>query len=163
MNPARKFPLVQGKLWSVYLMAAPFAFGITYFKVGISQDVIRRIKHIQTGCPMEITDVWEINATFNGSAQALEKELHERLKEHHSFGEWFALSMEDDKHKADLNAAMEYARQVCSQMIDEKWRRLDIAGAREALRLEMRKKLESVRKKQNDARMEKFRWAHNGN
>lgn len=59
--------------------------------------------------------------------------MHSRLKKYHSHGEWFAMNTDNKTHKVDMTAALEYAREYCSQNGPEKWERLDPAAIRKAV------------------------------
>ena len=128
VNPAR-----GGKIWSVYIMAAPTEGGITYFKVGISSDVVNRICTVQTGCPLRISTVWAITTFNNGAAQDLEAKLHALLWAYRTNGEWFAMNINDLSHKRAMNEAFSFAVKACSNMKPVKWRRLDVPAMRKLI------------------------------
>jgi len=60
-----------------------------YYKIGITKSIRNRIKQIQTGCPIDIRDVYFVE--FDNRAQALEAErkLHTFFTEASTSGEWF--------------------------------------------------------------------------
>ena len=121
-------------MWCVYVMAAPAANGLTYFKIGITSSIAKRIGAVQTGCPLKISRVWAINTLSNGAAQALESSLHERLRAYHSHGEWFEMATENMEHKRAMNAAFAYAVDCCGGPERAKWRALGVDELRQAIR-----------------------------
>lgn len=60
-----------------------------YYKIGITKSIRNRIKQIQTGCPIDISDVYFVE--FDNRSQALEAErkLHTFFTEASTSGEWF--------------------------------------------------------------------------
>lgn len=68
----------------VYIMKAK-----GWAKIGVSHNVERRLKMMQTGCPLKIMIMNKF--PFDSRAQAFECEnaLHRLLKEHRERGEWF--------------------------------------------------------------------------
>lgn len=114
------------KIWSVYVMAAPAGGGVTYFKVGISSNVPKRIGSVQTGCPLRIATVWAITTFNNGAAQDLEAKLKALLWPYWTVGEWFAMNVDDLTHKRAMNEAFAFAVKACSNMKPMKWRRIDV-------------------------------------
>lgn len=121
------------KIWSVYVMAAPDKAGHTFFKVGRSSDIAKRLGQVQTGCPLKISKVWALTLWGNGASQRLEAGLHERLRPYHSHGEWFRMDTANAEHKRDMNAALEYGRKFASQMHDVRWREVDVTELRRAI------------------------------
>lgn len=60
-----------------------------FIKIGIADDVQRRIGDLQVGNPMKLTLLRKFKAW---DAARMERELHEKLGSHHERGEWFRLS-----------------------------------------------------------------------
>lgn len=60
-----------------------------YFKVGITQNLNKRIKQIQTGCPLKISRVYYYTLDTKFEAMELEKEIHIFLNKISTSGEWF--------------------------------------------------------------------------
>jgi len=60
-----------------------------YYKIGITKSIKNRVKQIQTGCPLEIRDVYFVE--FDNKFQALEaeKKLHSFFVSASTSGEWF--------------------------------------------------------------------------
>lgn len=121
------------KIWSVYIMAAPAHCGGTYFKVGRTSDIVRRVCGVQTGCPLKIQKAWAITLWDNGASQRLEAAMHEMLRPFHSHGEWFFMRTDNLEHKAAMNEAMDFGSRYASQMSTVKWRALGIAELRKAV------------------------------
>lgn len=121
------------KIWSVYVMAAPDASGLTYFKVGRTTDLAKRVCSVQTGCPLQIKMAWVITLWDNKSSLALERLMQKWLEGYHSHGEWFAMRTDDAVHKADMNSAFAQASSFASQSQPVKWRKMDIGELRTAM------------------------------
>lgn len=66
-----------------------------FFKVGISVNVERRIRELQTGSPhlIELLALkWCGNpARHNDQASAIERQIHKEVSEYNSYDEWFRL------------------------------------------------------------------------
>lgn len=76
---------------------AHFVYFITdgeFIKIGISNNIQKRINSIQTGNPKRLELLRSIECTFESHAINLEKLLHRALSEHRVKGEWFAISQE---------------------------------------------------------------------
>ena len=67
----------------VYLI---WANGTTYFKVGFSKFPTKRLKSLQTLCPLELV----LQGTIRGT-KTDEKNIHHRLRNYRVHGEWFEL------------------------------------------------------------------------
>jgi len=76
------------------------------FKVGISNDVRKRLAGLQGASPVPVRLVMyrRIN---RATARRVEKYAHERLREHHSHGEWFRCA-EDVARAAVIKASKEH-------------------------------------------------------
>lgn len=59
-------------------------------KIGISKDIKRRFKNLQTGSPLELRLMGSIESDND---LELEKKLHEKYKGKHVHREWFRLSV----------------------------------------------------------------------
>ncbi len=121
------------KIWSVYVMAAPTAQGLTYFKVGRTSDVAKRVCAVQTGCPLKITRAWVISVWDNRASLALERSMQEWLEPFHSHGEWFAMDPADPAHKGAMNEAFSKAVRFASQGSEVRWREMSVAELRKAM------------------------------
>lgn len=67
---------------------------IRCFKVGFSEDPLKRVKQLQTGHPHKIGLEGWFNFKSEEEARAFEKELHSFFKEKHMGGEWFKFDHE---------------------------------------------------------------------
>lgn len=114
-------------------MAAPDKSGVTYFKVGRTTDVAKRVCAVQTGCPLKITMAWVITVWDNRSSLGLEQTMHRMLSDYHSHGEWFAMCPEKPLHKQVMNDAFAKAVEFASQGGVVKWRKMDISELRAAM------------------------------
>ena len=140
------------KVWSVYVMAAPAGNGVTYFKVGRTSNVLKRIGGVQTGCPLRIQKVWAITLWSGGASQGLESRMHDMLRPFHTHGEWFAMRTDDPEHKRAMNEAFAAAVRYASQASEVRWREMDVAEIREAvsaLGAEVREKGQRIRKRES--------------
>lgn len=63
-----------------------------YTKIGITKDLTRRIKSLQTSSPTGIHVVYSIQTTH---ARQIEKHLHKKYSRKNTNLEWFKLSRED--------------------------------------------------------------------
>ena len=64
----------------------------SYYKIGLSTNVEKRVKQLSTLPPFDVTLIHKIET---GDMHQLESELHERFAEKRANGEWFVLSNED--------------------------------------------------------------------
>lgn len=140
------------KIWSVYVMAAPDSSGVTYFKVGRTSDIAKRVCAVQTGCPLKIKKAWVITLWGNGAAQSLEAILHEMLSPFHSHGEWFAMRTDNLDHKRAMNAAFEKGIDFASQMKRVRWRELSVDDLRAAMAELRQEQNEQMRQSQERAK-----------
>lgn len=88
----------------IYIISA----GRGQLKVGIAQDIQKRMAQLQTGCPEHLRLVHQVPIVAI-KAQRLEKALHRRLKRYRIRGEWFRLSAAF-AIKAVESAASSFAR-----------------------------------------------------
>jgi len=122
------------KVWSVYIMAAPLRDGFSFFKVGITSNIPKRLSSVQCGCPLKITTLWAITLWGNGSAQNLESLLHEKLSAYRTHGEWFGMETDNEAHKSAMRGAMDFAVEYTRQVRDGGWRKYSINEIREMIR-----------------------------
>ena len=142
------------RLWVVYVMAAPAMRGLTYFKIGITTDIAKRVCGVQTGCSLRITKIWTMATVRNGSAQSIESRMHQSLALYHSHGEWFAMSTDDPDHKAAMNEAMRIGRELANGGNGPAWNAVSVPDLKTAVRelaqevaLDGRKKAAELRRK----------------
>lgn len=65
---------------------------VTHVKIGYTtDDPQKRLASLQTGCPFRIDVLGFVFGTTD-----MERELHSRLAEHRSYGEWFVFTDEVD-------------------------------------------------------------------
>lgn len=65
------------------------ATGLDLVKIGAARNLARRLKELQTGCPVPMK-VW--GGILTDDPPGLERRLHHQFAEHRSRGEWFALA-----------------------------------------------------------------------
>ena len=73
-----------------------------FVKIGISSNVERRIKQIQTGCPLHIYMVRYWSVSNRVLAKRIESELHNALSDRNTFGEWFKRVRENSNTVKDV-------------------------------------------------------------
>jgi len=86
-------------------------------KLGMSSDVNKRLKSMQTASPAELVLLWKYYiANTPADAIKIEKMLHRACKEFHVRGEWFDMSCIDTVNKFNPNkkhsARWEYAQLI---------------------------------------------------
>ena len=133
------------KMWSIYIMAAPAMKGLTYFKIGITTDIAKRVGGVQTGCPLRITKVWAINVYGSGKAQHVERAMHKKLAVFHSHGEWFTFETDNAEHKAAMNEAMVFGHEMASGGKGKRWNEVSIPDLKAAMRDLQRERQERMK------------------
>ncbi|HHF3209279.1 TPA: GIY-YIG nuclease family protein [Vibrio diabolicus] len=87
--------------------------GTSFFKIGISNDIDKRMRELQTGCPFKLKLVCSTEPEFEDMYAReilfLEKFFHKNYAEFHVHGEWFELSYE---HIADIVFFLEDVHQL---------------------------------------------------
>lgn len=84
----------------VYGMLAKAHDNCVYIKFGHTKDIDRRVKGVQTGCPLEIVKVFHVEA--GNSAELIERYLHSFFGHRLAFGEWFSFDLSDQKQKDEF-------------------------------------------------------------
>lgn len=82
-------------------------------KIGVAQDVDKRIKQLQTGAGIELELIYKSMICSN--AFAIERDVHEHFKEYRTFGEWFKVNPEiviDFLEKQDFILKSEYMKYI---------------------------------------------------
>lgn len=75
-----------------------------YSKIGITNDINKRLQSIRTSLPEEVHHVYELHTGSNrANAFAIEKQTHTLLKNHRAHGEWFSVSADDVKDICKVN------------------------------------------------------------
>jgi hypothetical protein len=72
----------------VYLIACYSEF-VSYIKIGKTTNLKQRMRDIQTGCPLEIKQIYAILSEFELEVIGLEQLLHKLLKSNRLRGEWY--------------------------------------------------------------------------
>lgn len=88
-----KFPLQEGWLFmqNIYIFKTTIA-GLTFLKIGRAINPHKRLKGVQTGCPMKI----DVHAVYQvDNALRVEHDCHLALRKTNTVGEWFSCSLED--------------------------------------------------------------------
>ena len=82
-------------------------------KIGVAQDVDKRIKQLQTGAGIELELIYKSMICSN--AFAIERDVHEYFKEYRTFGEWFKINPEvviNFLEKQDFVLKSEYMKYI---------------------------------------------------
>ena len=83
----------------LYVMSTVEFRGASFFKIGITDDIKRRVAGVFTSCPLPIEVVLHLRMQLRGLALAAEQELHRALDAYRASGEWFKFEMDDDTAK----------------------------------------------------------------
>lgn len=77
--------------------------GHPYVKIGCSDDIITRIKHIQFHCPLRLVLHSYIRMTRNSDKVKIERAIHLYFKPQHRIGEWFFINEEIYKFMSNFD------------------------------------------------------------
>lgn len=123
--------------WCLYMMVADAGDGSRYCKIGFTGDLDKRVRAVQTGCPMPITEVAYLDLAF-GRLRLAESQFHSKLAKYRSSGEWFRLDFNNPDHKADFSRATDEVI-AWSGSTGTKWKTMELGAVRllsRALRLD---------------------------
>jgi len=73
--------------------------GYTQYKIGVSENIEKRLIQLQTGNPNRIKVVHIQEYSDMMIARTIEKHLHRMLKEYRLNGEWFELLTPDEENR----------------------------------------------------------------
>lgn len=123
--------------WCVYMMLADAGGGDSFCKIGVTSDLANRVRSVQTGCPMPITDVAYLELPAGRHMEA-ERMFHHRLARYRTQGEWFRMNLADPEHK---EAMADATRRVVGLYgaSETRWKHMDLDAVRllcKALRLD---------------------------
>jgi Rha family phage regulatory protein len=62
-------------------------------KIGVAQDVYKRLKQLQTGAGIELELIYQ--SLICSNAFSIEKNVHSHFEEYRTFGEWFKINPEE--------------------------------------------------------------------
>jgi len=82
------------KLFSpiVYIIRTPAVhLAASFHKIGVANDLSKRMQSIQTGCPLKIALVGTLKCKSRAQAFDIERRLHLFHDQYKTHGEWFAL------------------------------------------------------------------------
>lgn len=68
-----------------------------HYKIGIANNVERRLEELQVGNPVELFIVCKFFFKSRKVANKVEKSLHNRFKDHRVRGEWFSKKIQLSK------------------------------------------------------------------
>ncbi len=87
----------------------------SYYKIGITKNIQKRIKEIQTGTPDKI---YLIDSYESEYARQIEIALHNFFKSEHRNNEWFELSIKDEIRFKELCILTENNLKILKQEND---------------------------------------------
>lgn len=119
--------------WVIYILVTTPVESASFFKVGITKNIGKRISTLQTGCPVQIAEFLYHKALSRESALSVERAMHEAMREHRSSGEWFRFDVGDASHKALFNGALRIAGERALGF-SWKWNRIKVSSLRAALK-----------------------------
>lgn len=119
--------------WVIYVLITAPVESASFFKVGATKNIGKRINALQTGCPLPIGEFLYHKALSRESAFAVERAMHEAMRDHRSSGEWFRFDVSDPEHKALFNEVLQIAGKR-SPGYAWKWNRLSVSSLRRALK-----------------------------
>lgn len=90
----------------VYFFMARDGDGPMYVKVGRSDNPIKRIGEVQTGCPFPIIKAGMVKCLSLDQTKRIERDIHCRLQNRHTSGEWFKFDWSDPMERESLQLAM---------------------------------------------------------
>lgn len=76
-----------------------------HYKIGMSIDVDKRLKQLQSRCPIPLKIVYR---WFGYDYRYFEKALHDQFRKKHVTGEWFRLTTEDIMNLIDFYPGNHY-------------------------------------------------------
>lgn len=88
----------------LYMMVVDAGDGTSFCKIGITGDLDKRVRGVQTGCPLPITEVAYLEIGPN-QLRGAERLFHDKLAKYQSSGEWFRFNFADTSQKADFAEA----------------------------------------------------------
>lgn len=91
-------PIIPG--WMIYLFhCSETASPACYLKVGVAENIGKRLSSLKTDCPLEISHVVYFPSGDKQTTIDQEKRLHRLLKKHHHRREWFRFT--DERVRAE--------------------------------------------------------------
>lgn len=62
-----------------------------FCKIGVSNDPVRRLDAVRTGCPFYLGLAYKFEVPSRRYAEAVESAAHKNLEAHRESGEWFSV------------------------------------------------------------------------
>ena len=88
----------------VYALLVSPDQGPGYMKIGITENLPKRLDSLQVGCPMPIGLIALIDAGhYANTAWELEEAFHKRFASRRTSGEWFMFDFNSEADKAEFN------------------------------------------------------------
>lgn len=117
----------------VYVLITEASDKYTYFKIGITSDLVGRIQAVQTGCPYVIEDCIYYKCATRAQALQIERQMHRELSQYKTRGEWVRMDVKNLEHKRDFNSALERVLTE-NKSLPWKWKRISIKKLMSAIR-----------------------------
>lgn len=96
---------------------------IVFVKIGVAKDPRKRAAHIQTSCPLRLSEMRYIPIGNRPTTRLAEEYIHNRLADYRANGEWFAFNL-GDRDQAEFFKAMVRAGVRIHKTADGSWTRL---------------------------------------
>ena len=88
----------------VYALLVSPGQGPGYMKIGITENLPKRLDSLQVGCPFPIGLIALIDAGYySATAWNLEEAFHKRFEARRTSGEWFMFDFDSEVDKAEFN------------------------------------------------------------
>lgn len=91
------------------------------YKIGIAENVEKRIRQLQTGNPNKITLKYAYPTKDRDEALRIETKFHAILRRFNKSGEWYQMGWQDAKTLRGMFYAMSYKNNDCWLRIRRKW------------------------------------------
>ena len=98
------------------------------YKIGIAENVEKRIRQLQTGNPHKIYLIYSCPVEDRGEALRTESSLHETLRRFNKSGEWYQLKWQDAKTLKGMFYAMSNKDNSCWERIRRRWFKMERDG-----------------------------------
>lgn len=90
----------------VYFFMARDGDGPMYVKIGRSDNPIKRVGEVRTGCPLPIIKAGMVKCLDWNQAKRIEREFHRHLADRGSSGEWFRFDWHSSVDREHLQTVM---------------------------------------------------------
>jgi predicted GIY-YIG superfamily endonuclease len=95
------------------------------YKIGIAENVEKRIRQLQTGNPHKIYLIYSFLVKDRDEALRLESRFHEILRRFNKSGEWYLLKWQDAKTIKGMFYAIANNDHACWSRIRRRWFKME--------------------------------------